>query len=62
MGIDYKKFRDAAVLHDSKSADERSDLQVRLDSHKASAPDTKLILSIDRLDYSKGIAKAYQCV
>ncbi len=28
-----------------------------MDSHKASAPDTKLILSIDRLDYSKGIAK-----
>ncbi len=57
MGIDYKKFRDAALSHDSKSEDERSDLQVRLDNHKASAPDTKLILSIDRLDYSKGIAK-----
>ena len=57
MGIDYKKFRDAAVLHDTKSEDERSDLQIRLDNHKASAPDTKLILSIDRLDYSKGIAK-----
>lgn len=28
-----------------------------MDNHKASAPDTKLILSIDRLDYSKGIAK-----
>lgn len=57
MGIDYKKFRDAAISHESKSQDERSDLQVRLDNHKASAPDTKLILSIDRLDYSKGIAK-----
>ncbi|NDV43904.1 bifunctional alpha,alpha-trehalose-phosphate synthase (UDP-forming)/trehalose-phosphatase [Flagellimonas sediminis] len=57
MGIDYKKFRDAAILHSSKSEDERSDLQMRLDNHKASAPDTKLILSIDRLDYSKGIAK-----
>ncbi|RIV68360.1 bifunctional alpha,alpha-trehalose-phosphate synthase (UDP-forming)/trehalose-phosphatase [Flagellimonas aequoris] len=57
MGIDYKKFKDAAILHSSKSEGERSDLQMRLDSHKASAPDTKLILSIDRLDYSKGIAK-----
>ncbi len=57
MGIDYKKFRDAAVNHDSKSKENRSDLQIRLDNHKASAPDTKLILSIDRLDYSKGIAK-----
>ncbi len=57
MGIDYKKFRDAAIAHASKSKEERSDLQARLDNHKASAPDTKLILSIDRLDYSKGIAK-----
>ena len=36
---------------------QRHDLQIKLDEHKASAPDTKLILSIDRLDYSKGIAK-----
>ena len=57
MGIDYKKFRDAAISHDSKNDSEKSDLQIRLDNHKASAPDTKLILSIDRLDYSKGIAK-----
>lgn len=57
MGIDYKKFKDAAIAHDNKGIAERSDLQERLDSHKASAPDTKLILSIDRLDYSKGIAK-----
>ncbi len=57
MGIDYKKFKDAAILHSTKSENERSDMQMRLDSHKASAPDTKLILSIDRLDYSKGIAK-----
>ncbi|WP_222984506.1 bifunctional alpha,alpha-trehalose-phosphate synthase (UDP-forming)/trehalose-phosphatase [Flagellimonas meishanensis] len=54
MGIDYKKFRKAALDHDKNK---KSDLQERLDSHKASAPDTKLILSIDRLDYSKGIAK-----
>ena len=54
MGIDYKKFKNAAHDHGVK---EKSNLQKRLDSHKASAPDTKLILSIDRLDYSKGIAK-----
>ncbi|SHG22764.1 bifunctional alpha,alpha-trehalose-phosphate synthase (UDP-forming)/trehalose-phosphatase [Flagellimonas flava] len=57
MGIDYKKFRDAALLHGKNIHEKRSDLQVKLDDHKASAPDTKLILSIDRLDYSKGIAK-----
>ncbi len=57
MGIDYKKFKDAAVAHEERNQDNKSDLQQKLDSHKASAPDTKLILSIDRLDYSKGIAK-----
>ena len=57
MGIDYKKFRDAAIAHEQRGEDNKSDLQKKLDSHKASAPDTKLILSIDRLDYSKGIAK-----
>lgn len=57
MGIDYKKFRDAALVQGERKKDNRSDLQQRLDDHKASAPDTKLILSIDRLDYSKGIAK-----
>lgn len=55
MGIDYKKFANAAKKHDSSGKD--SDLQIKLNSHKQSAPGTKLILSIDRLDYSKGIAK-----
>jgi len=55
MGIDYKKFAEAAKKHDSSG--KYSDLQKKLNSHKESAPDTKLILSIDRLDYSKGIAK-----
>ncbi|UII75477.1 bifunctional alpha,alpha-trehalose-phosphate synthase (UDP-forming)/trehalose-phosphatase [Flagellimonas sp. HMM57] len=55
MGIDYKKFANAAKKHDSNGFD--SDLQKKLNSHKESAPGTKLILSIDRLDYSKGIAK-----
>lgn len=57
MGIDYKKFKDAAVAHGQDAKAARTDFQKRLDSHKASAPNTKLILSIDRLDYSKGIAK-----
>lgn len=57
MGIDYKKFSDAAKKHQATTADKRSDLQKRLDSHKESTPDAKLILSIDRLDYTKGIAK-----
>ncbi|MGB5430634.1 bifunctional alpha,alpha-trehalose-phosphate synthase (UDP-forming)/trehalose-phosphatase, partial [Eudoraea sp.] len=57
MGIDYEKFSEAAKTHQQNSENQQSDLQRRLDLHKKSSPDAKLILSIDRLDYSKGIAK-----
>jgi len=57
MGIDYDKFSEAAKEHEKNTSDQQSDLQQRLNSHKESTPDAKLILSIDRLDYSKGIAK-----
>lgn len=57
MGIDYKKFSDAAKAHQQKAPEEHSELQQRLDAHKESTPDAKFLLSIDRLDYSKGIAK-----
>jgi len=57
MGIDYKKFRDAAQEHDKRSPDKISELQKRLNQHKESDPENKFLLSIDRLDYSKGIAK-----
>ena len=57
MGIDYRKFHEAALRHKSLKEGEESDLQRRLNLHKASAPGTKFFLSIDRLDYTKGIAK-----
>ena len=57
MGIDYKKFSEAAKKHDQNKEKDKSELQKRLDTHKKSAPDAKFFLSIDRLDYSKGIAK-----
>ncbi|NAS11647.1 bifunctional alpha,alpha-trehalose-phosphate synthase (UDP-forming)/trehalose-phosphatase [Poritiphilus flavus] len=57
MGIDYKKFSTAAKNHGNNKASEQSDLQRRLNKHKESTPDAKFILSIDRLDYTKGIAK-----
>lgn len=57
MGIDYKKFHEAAIRHRDMKPGEESDLQQRLNSHKASTPNAKFFLSIDRLDYSKGIAK-----
>lgn len=57
MGIDYKKFSEAAKEHSQRDETQKSELQKRLDTHKKSAPDAKFFLSIDRLDYSKGIAK-----
>ncbi|MBD0776661.1 bifunctional alpha,alpha-trehalose-phosphate synthase (UDP-forming)/trehalose-phosphatase [Maribacter sp. ANRC-HE7] len=57
MGIDYKKFSEAAKEHEKNTTSQQTELQQRLNNHKRSTPDAKLILSIDRLDYSKGIAK-----
>ena len=57
MGIDYDKFHNAAIQHHSKSIRDKSDIQQQLDKHILNTPDIKLILSIDRLDYTKGIAK-----
>ncbi|WP_081211569.1 bifunctional alpha,alpha-trehalose-phosphate synthase (UDP-forming)/trehalose-phosphatase [Salegentibacter sediminis] len=56
MGIDYEKFEQAALNHFKNTSEEQSDLQNRLDHHLKTTPDAKLILSIDRLDYTKGIA------
>tara|TARA_R110000868_G_scaffold84342_1_gene237818 strand:+ start:13700 stop:15907 length:2208 start_codon:yes stop_codon:yes gene_type:complete len=57
MGIDYKKFNNAAKEHLGRIPENQSELQQRLNKHKKSTPDAKFLLSIDRLDYSKGIAK-----
>ncbi|MGM0934120.1 MAG: bifunctional alpha,alpha-trehalose-phosphate synthase (UDP-forming)/trehalose-phosphatase [Bacteroidota bacterium] len=56
MGIDYEKFEQAALNHFKNTSEEQSDLQNRLDHHLKTTPEAKLILSIDRLDYTKGIA------
>ena len=55
MGIDYSKFHDAAIKHKGLKTEEKSELQRRLDDHIQSGSDAKLILSIDRMDYTKGI-------
>ncbi|NNJ88726.1 MAG: bifunctional alpha,alpha-trehalose-phosphate synthase (UDP-forming)/trehalose-phosphatase [Eudoraea sp.] len=57
MGIDYAKFNNAAQQNESLSNKDQSELQRRLNKHKEASPDAKFLLSIDRLDYSKGIAK-----
>lgn len=57
MGIDYQKFKEAAIDNTNKSQEEKSQLKVRLEQHLQVSNDAKLILSIDRLDYTKGIAQ-----
>ena len=55
MGIDYEKFHKAAKLHKKLKKSQQSELKIQLDLHKKTADDSKLILSIDRLDYTKGV-------
>lgn len=56
MGIDYNKFHNAAVQQRNQPSTENSDFQKKLDIHMHSTSNAKLIISIDRLDYTKGIA------
>ncbi len=57
MGIDYDKFHDAAVSHNQKEKKDKTEIQQEIDKHlKEGSNKAKLILSIDRLDYTKGIA------
>ena len=55
MGIDYSKFNEAAKKQKKQKKSQRSELKVQLDLHKKSSDNSKLILSIDRLDYTKGV-------
>ncbi|WP_149276135.1 bifunctional alpha,alpha-trehalose-phosphate synthase (UDP-forming)/trehalose-phosphatase [Pareuzebyella sediminis] len=57
MGIDYKKFSEAAKESEKHDPKEQSELLQRLNNHKNADPEAKFFLSIDRLDYTKGIAK-----
>lgn len=51
MGIDYEKYASIAASEETR---------IKRDEYKEALPDQKLILSIDRLDYSKGIPKRLQ--
>ena len=55
MGIDYDRFHEAALEHKTRPEDKKSDLMRKLEEHSQSVTDNKLILSIDRMDYTKGI-------
>src|SRR5690606_31207568 len=54
--IDYEKFEQTSKNHEDDLAEDVSDLQHELNMHLKTSPEVKLILSIDRLDYTKGIA------
>ncbi|MGB0837368.1 MAG: bifunctional alpha,alpha-trehalose-phosphate synthase (UDP-forming)/trehalose-phosphatase [Flavobacteriaceae bacterium] len=54
MGIDYAKFESFALKHQAQKEEEKSELRKQLEIHK-NEQDALLILSIDRLDYTKGV-------
>ncbi len=55
MGIDYKKFSEKAKEIQQRSVSERSKHHRDLDLFLKGEEGRKIILSIDRLDYTKGI-------
>lgn len=55
MGIDYNKFAQAAEAIEGRVGDDQSPFQQELIKYYNRDDRNKLILSIDRLDYSKGI-------
>ncbi|MFT6205219.1 MAG: trehalose 6-phosphate synthase/phosphatase [Spirosomataceae bacterium] len=56
MGIDFKKFNSTALAQQEISKSERSEIQQSIDKHFEIKGKSSFILSIDRLDYTKGIA------
>jgi len=55
MGIDYDKFHNSSALTLKKTIQEKSDLHFSLEKYFEMTPDRRLVLSIDRMDYTKGI-------
>src|SRR5690606_19245133 len=55
MGIDYEKFQNAALEAQKRSVRDKSEVRKELERYYLLYPDTKFIISIDRLDYTKGL-------
>ncbi|MFB6342301.1 bifunctional alpha,alpha-trehalose-phosphate synthase (UDP-forming)/trehalose-phosphatase [Saccharicrinis sp. FJH62] len=55
MGIDFEKFSKAAERSIMKSVHDKTEIRQELEKYLLLEQGRKLILSIDRLDYSKGI-------
>jgi len=56
MGIDFSKFQSSALNQQQRSVKDRSKVLQDINMRQLMTPHDKLILSIDRLDYTKGIA------
>jgi trehalose 6-phosphate synthase/phosphatase len=55
MGIDYDKFHNAAIESQKRSIRDKSEVRKELERFSLLYPETRFILSIDRLDYTKGL-------
>lgn len=55
MGIDYNRFHSAAMSHKALPESQKTELLRKLTEHSFKYNETKLVLSIDRMDYTKGI-------
>lgn len=56
LGIDFDWFQEQAMSNLTKSVKDKTDIQKEIDKYFLMSPERKLIVSIDRLDYTKGIA------
>ncbi|WP_369692834.1 bifunctional alpha,alpha-trehalose-phosphate synthase (UDP-forming)/trehalose-phosphatase [Flavobacterium psychrotrophum] len=55
MGIDYTRYHSAALEHSLRPEESKSELMRNIELHNLSYGDASLVLSIDRMDYTKGI-------
>ncbi len=62
MGIDYEKFHGAALEQKARAVKDKTKVQQEMEKYILTNPEIKLVISIDRLDYSKGIEKRLQAI
>lgn len=55
MGIDYRRYHNAALEHRDRPEEHQSGFMREIAMHQSSYGDARLVLSIDRMDYTKGI-------
>lgn len=62
MGIDYEKFYDASLEQKKRAVKDKTKVQREMEKYILTNPEIKLVISIDRLDYTKGIEKRLQAI